>query len=179
MSVLREYRPALLSRQGEGFAWLVALGLMVGLLLAGHRGGALPGSYWIGAGLSVLVAGAISFSNWVDRHSVIRLDEEGILFENGLRSVWLTWPEVRRVAVCPTRLGMRVQVRGEDVSFVFRTVAEVPLGDRTVRSGFVEWETILQTILEKGKLEQRTERDGVVYYGRGDQMVSRRGDYEH
>ncbi len=168
MQPSQEYRPALAPRRGEGIAWLVTLGLVVSLILAGHRWGPVPGSYWALAGLFGLAASAISLSNWVDRRSVIRLDAEGISFENGLRSVRLTWPEVQQVAVFPTRLGRRVQVCGARSSFGFQMAAEIRLGERTIQTGFVGGQAILETILERCGLDRRVERNGVTYYGRLD-----------
>lgn len=166
MSADREFRPELMPRKGEAFAWLTAAGLVAGLLAGTARWGALPFIYWSLAIFVIFSAASISLGNWMDRRSVLRLDAGGIAFENGLRSTRMTWPEVQNVAVVPTRLGRRVQVQSARSHFTFKTLGESALGGQLLRTGFAEGESILQTILGECGLTEITEKDGVTYYAR-------------
>lgn len=162
----REFRPELMSRKGEWLAWLAGLGLILGLFLGSDSWGPLPAVYWIFAGFIVFSAMSISLGNWMDRRSVIRMDAEGITFENGLRSVRLTWPEVQNVAVVPTRFGRRVQVQSAQSHFTFKTLGESALGGQLLRTGFASGQEILDAVLRECNLQVKAEKDGMVYYAR-------------
>lgn len=166
MSDIREFRPELLSRRGEWLAWLAGGGLMIGLFLAGIQWGSQPITYWIFAGLIVFFALSISLGNWTDRRSVIRVGLEGIAFENGLRSVQLTWLEIQNVAVIPTRLGKRVQVQGAQSHFTFKTMGESMLVGQQMRTGFSAGEEILEIVLRECGMHIKVEKDGLEYYAR-------------
>ena len=102
----------------------------------------------------------------MDRRAVIRMDSDGIAFENGLRSVRLTWPEVQNVAVVQTRLGRRVQVQGRQSHFTFKTMGESAFGGQLLRTGFAEGEKILTNVLKECGMTVKAEKDGMVYYAR-------------
>ncbi|RJP52345.1 MAG: hypothetical protein C4583_06885 [Anaerolineaceae bacterium] len=162
----REFRPELLPRRGEVLSWLAAIGLFVGLFLATDRWGSQSFVYWLFAGLIAFSALSISLGNWMDRRSVIRLDSDGIAFENGVRSVRLTWPEVQNVALIPTRLGKRVQVQGAMLHFTFKTMSESTLSGQQLRTGFADGQEILETVLKECDLQVKAEKNGMVYYAR-------------
>lgn len=166
MLTAREFRPELLPRRAELLAWLASIGLLIGLLLGTNRWGALPFTYWVFAGLIVFSAMSISLGNWMDRRSVIRMEADGIAFENGLRSVRLTWPEVQNVAVIPTRLGKRVQVQGAQSHFTFKTMSESTLAGQQMRTGFADGQEILEMVLKECGLQVKAEKEGMVYYAR-------------
>jgi hypothetical protein len=166
MATAKEFRPELLPRRGEWLAWIAGIGLMVGLFLLGNQLGSLPVTYWIFAGLIVFFALSISLGNWVDRHSVIHVGTDGIAFENGLRSVQLTWSEIQNVAVIPTRLGKRVQVQSAQSHFTFKTMGESTLVGQQMRTGFIDGQEILETVLRECGLSVKAEKDGMVYYTR-------------
>jgi hypothetical protein len=155
-----------MSRKGELLAWLAGLGLILGLFLGSDTWGPLPVVYWAFAGFIVVSAMSISLGNWVDRRSVIRMGADGITFENGLRSVRLTWPEVQNVAVVPTRFGKRVQVQGAQSHFTFKTMSESTLGTQVMRTGFADGQEILDIALRECGLQLKAEKDGMVYYAR-------------
>lgn len=147
-------------------AWLAAIGLFLGLFLVTERWGPQSFVYWLFAGLVGFSAVSISLGNWMDRRSIIRLDADGIAFQNGVRSVRLTWPEIQNVAVIPTRLGNRVQVQAAQSHFTFKTMGESTLGNQSLRTGFADGQEILATILKECNLKVKMEKDGMVYYAR-------------
>jgi hypothetical protein len=166
MVTTREFRPELLPRRGELMAWLAGIGMVVGLFLATSRWGSPSFIFWAFGVFLLFSAISISLGNWVDRRSVIRLEADGIAFENGLRSVRLNWLEVQNVAVVPTRLGKRVQVQGAQSHFTFKTMSEAALGGQQLRTGFADGQEILETILKECGLQLKAEKDGMVYYAR-------------
>jgi hypothetical protein len=120
-------------------------------------------------GFTLFAAFGITLSGWMDRRSAIRLDERGIFFQNGLRTVSLKWDEIEQVRVLSAQAGSkRVQVLGPRVFFEFRTVARISLnGKERGRSGYEEGESILEDILEKTGLTESDSSSGYVYYARG------------
>ncbi len=149
----QEFRPELVSRRSELIVWGSALlvdGVWILLILIGQ-----PFSFWLPIlGLPLtLVALGISLSNWMDRHTIIKLAEHGISFSNGLRHTSLQWNEVQEVRVLPAQWGKKAQVFGERVYFGFHTLGEVTAHGRSFgRTGFVEGDFILQIILDKAGL---------------------------
>lgn len=164
---MREFRPELSPRRGEITAW--GLWLVVSLVLAWMQRsrGEIPLWAWIFWGFLAFAALSISLGNWMDRHTVLRLDEEGMHFSNGLRHAALRWEELRRVTVTPTPLGRRVQVFGDNTFFQFKTLGEfIFQGEVRGRSGFAAGEEILQEILRRGNLTHLEKGDGTLSYTR-------------
>jgi hypothetical protein len=148
-----EVRPERFSRQGEAMAWGLTILAMVGWGLIAGRGLRAPLLYQLISGFVTLTALSLSLTNWVDRSTVIRLDDEGVRFENGLRKVRLRWNEVLRVQVVPMNLGKLVRVVGARTYFTFRTLAEVSLHGKTrSKVGFAAGDQLLQEILERSGL---------------------------
>jgi hypothetical protein len=166
-SETREFRPELISRRGEWTAWALALAASAGMWFL-YRSGYIPIWAWIFWAFLLFSGVSISLGNWLDRNSVIRLDADGIRFENRLRRVRLRWPEVQKVAVLPARLGKTVQVIGEESHFSFKTLGEVQFqGEVRGQTGFAEGQKILDTILRKAGLELVEESNNAYYYARG------------
>ena len=166
MSDVREFRPELMPRKGEFNAWALAVGLGIGLYLAISTWPDLPGFLWIFEGVMIFSALAISLGNWMDRRTVLRLDADGIAFDNGLRSVRLGWPEVQNVAVVETRSGKRIQVQAERSHFTFKTLTVMSMFGQSVRSGFAAGQEILDMILKSSNMKLTKEAEGVYYYAR-------------
>jgi hypothetical protein len=164
---VREYRPELLPRSGETIAWALLLLTSLNLIVLKRWMNEIPAAAWLVWALLLFFAVSISLNNWVERHTRLRLDESGITFENGLRSVRLTWPEVQGVSRFPARWGQTVQVLGQKTGFVFHTLGEVYLQGRLRgKTGFAEGEKILEEIVVMSRLDKMTESNGVVYYSR-------------
>lgn len=166
MSDAREFRPELMPRKGEFNAWVLTVGLGIGLYLAISTWPDLPSFLWIFEGVMVFSALAISLGNWMDRRTVLRLDVVGIAFDNGLRSVRLGWSEVLHVAVVETRSGKRIQVQAERSHFTFKTLTVMSMFGQSVRSGFAAGQEILDMILKSSNMKLTKEAEGVYYYAR-------------
>ena len=165
--IAQAYHPELIPRRGELVSWILFVVLsatwlsLVGLDKQVHWG--IP---WLT--LFFLVSGfSISLGNWLDRHTSMVLDETGIFYKNGLRTVYLKWEDVRQVRVNPAVWGKKVQVFGEKIFFDFHTLGEVKYqGEVKGRTGFVQGETILKHILENSSLTLEKQQGNVVYYAR-------------
>lgn len=160
----REFRPEQVSRRGEFIAWVSALlvaALWIVLVLTGQT------VNWAILLLEIflLFAGtSITLGNWMDRHSLIRLRQQGITYKNGLRNVNMPFQNILEVRVIPTRWGNKVQVIGKDAYFEFRTLGEVKVGGELKgRMGFEQGDEILNTIITLSELE-KIEKPGEGYY---------------
>ena len=162
-----EYRPELLSRRGEYVAWGIALIAISAWLILHLTNTLVFGSLTFLAVLLALSGVAISLGNWMDRRTVLRLDPEGVWFDNGLRQVLMHWSEIRQVQVSPSAWGKKVHVIGEKSHFGFRMLGEVMLqGEVKGRMGFEKGEEILGHILEGTRLKQVPGPENGSYYAR-------------
>jgi len=162
----REFHPELVPRRGEVNAWAFAALTAIGVFIL-QTNQKVPSWAWIFLGFLVFSAVSISLGNFIDRKSTIVTEENGIHFENGLRSVQLGWREVQKVAVLPSRWGKNVQVIGEKAHFGFKTLGEVRFqGEVRGRTGFAKGEEILDTILMKANLQLVDQKDKAYYYAR-------------
>ncbi|HEY5670190.1 MAG TPA: hypothetical protein VIS10_09355 [Anaerolineales bacterium] len=161
----REYHPELIPRRGEWIAWGSTLVVSAAWIILRLSGQSVFVAVPFLAITLLLVAMGISLGNWMDRRTVIHLGDDGVKFDNGLRNVNLSWPEVHQVRVLPSRFGKKVQVFGEQVYFSFRTLGEVHLqGELKGRMGFEKGEEILRQIVLMSGL-QIMEREGEeIYY---------------
>ena len=163
----REFRPELLSRRGEWTAWALVLAASLGMWFL-FRNGYIPLWAWIFWAFLFFSGISISLGNWLDRHTVISLETDGIRFESGLRRAQLRWSEIQKVAVLPSRWGKRVQVIAENSHFGFKTLGEVQFqGEVRGRTGFREGQAILEIILRETNLVLTEEKDNAYYYARG------------
>ncbi len=147
-------------------AWILAFGLGVALLIANSTWVGMPSIVWAFETVLLFSAASISLGNWMDRRTVIRMDAQGIHFENGLRSVRLDWPEVKNVAVTQGRAGARVQVLGDKSHFTFKMFGTMSVFGQTLQSGFADGQMILDTVLKSSNLKLTEESQGVYYYAR-------------
>lgn len=151
----QEYNPELVSRRSELIAWGSAIlvnGTWILLILLGQ-----PLSFWLlilGIPL-ILIASGMSLGNWMDRHTVLKLDFASIFFSNGLRHVQLKWQEIQEVRVLPAQWGKKVQVIGECSYFGFHTLGEVRANGKVLgRTGFVDGDRVLEQILDRAALRE-------------------------
>ncbi len=167
MQIPKEFRPELIPRKGERVAWLLLLLALVYLSVALWRDDGLTWIAVVFVSLMFLSAGSITLGNWVDRKTVLRLNPEGVSFNNGLRNVFLNWEDVREVRVLDSAWGRRVQVQGPETTFTFRTLGEVIMqGELKGRVGFAEGESILNKILELSGLQEIETTEKASYYSR-------------
>lgn len=155
-----------MSRKAEWLAWLSSIGLFMGLIVASTGTDTVGILFWGFAYFLLFTAGSISLGNWMDSRSVLRLDTDGVAYQNGLRSVNFKWSEIQNVAIVPTKLGKRVQVQSAHAHFTFKTMGELKMGNQWLRAGFADGEEILAHILEKCGMILKAEKDGMVYYAR-------------
>ena len=155
-----------MSRKAEWLAWLSSIGLFMGLIIVSSTAGPVSLLFWGFAYFLLFSAGSISLGNWMDRRSVLRIDADGVAYENGLRTVHFKWPDIQNVAVVLTKLGKRVQVQTAQAHFTFKTMGELAMAGQLFRAGFADGDEILARILEQTKMVVKAEQDGMTYYAR-------------
>jgi hypothetical protein len=158
------YHPELISRRGEAIAWTGVLLVAAGWVVLRLYGQPVPFMLPLLGVPLLLAALGISLGNWMDRHTVLRLEPGGLTYHNGLRHVRLKWVEIQRVRVLPAAWGKKVQVFGRQAYFAFNTLGEVIVQGRTLgRVGFAAGDQILDQILRNADLHpvQSSEASGV------------------
>jgi hypothetical protein len=147
------FNPEKFSRRSEMIAWGSAIlvnGAWIMLIVFNQSM-----TFWLPVlGIPLLlVAIGMSLANWMDRKTIIRMDDEGIYFSNGLRHVNLNWEQINEVRVLPAQWGEKVQVFGPGSYFGFYTLGEVKSNGKVLgRTGFKEGDLILEHILERSGL---------------------------
>lgn len=164
---LRIFRPLLIPRRGEIIAWAsTILTWLVWMALARQESPLAP--IFIGLGIVLLLSAAlISLGNWVDRRTVICIDDEGIEYTNGLRRLRLRWDEIVKIQVNPGTWGKWVRVFSSQPHFSFRIVGEVRYkGEVKGRMGFEEGDEILRLLVVHCHLHIADHPGDEVYYTR-------------
>ncbi len=167
----QEFYPERVSPRGQIYAWVLAIVAAVTWLILRANQQSLTTLAGVLALFLLFSAGSISLSRWMDARTVIRIQQDGVAFTNGLRNVYLKWGDIRSVRVLPDRFGARqVQVLGTDSHFEFRTLGEVRYnGQVRGRTGFEQGDRILETILKAARLkmlDSSNAQKSVYYYAR-------------
>lgn len=161
----RVYHPELISRRGELTAWGLALVIIVALIIIVYLSNRVN-PFLLGLAILLCLSGlGISLGNWMDRHTVIRINSIGIEYQNGLRHSQFTWDQIRRVEVYSHKWGDKVRVLSDDNHFDFRKYGEVKVGGETKGvMGFTNGDQILDTIIEESKLTEKKNSENGYYY---------------
>ena len=163
---MKIYTPELIPRQGEITAWALTVLAGAGLYFLSLRS-ALPFWAWFLFGILAFSAVSISFGNWMDRHTLIRLEEKGVAYENGLRKTFLPWDAIREIRTAPARWGISVQVIGLQSHFAFSTLGEMQFqGQVRGRTGFSEGAKILDRIIQSAGLKMMDQKGQFITYSR-------------
>lgn len=161
-------KPVLNSRRNEFIAWLFSVVLLVAVLVTSRNRIELYTWFYIGVALVSLAAVVLSLNNWIERNTLLRIDQQGVAYASPLRSLALGWEQIEKMRVVRSVLNKKIYVFGERSFFSFHTLAEGKVGGRVkARMGFAEGEQILQIILERAKLTLMEQQDGSAYYARG------------
>ena len=162
----RIFSLTLMSRRGETTAWILSGVTFAAVIIwqnfeLGFAG--LATALWL---LFLLISVVISFGNWMDRNTVIRVSSQGIAYKNGLRNVFLNWDDIQSVSVFPVQWeAKRVQVVGDDTHFDFRTLGKIHYnGEIKGETGFADGEQILQEILSCTGLRMIDNYSSNYYY---------------
>ena len=162
---MQEITPELISRRGESNAWMLTGVVSAAMAIMYWKLESIPVAAWIFWALLLFSGLSISLGNWVERKTIMQIGADGIMFQNGLRNVDMSWHEVKKVNVLPLRWGKSVQVIGESAHFEFRTLGEVEFqGESRGRLGFVQGEDVLAQILKSSSVVLQKEEKGAYYY---------------
>jgi hypothetical protein len=162
-----EFRPELLSRRGEGLAWLTTFLSFSAWWILSFTGRTVLSVVPFMSVFFLLAAASISLGNWVDRKTVLRLEETGVTFKNGLRRANLAWDHIQEIQVFGSSWGRKVRVIGDKAHFDFRTLGELTMaGEVKGRMGFREGEQILRQILFSTGMKEVDHSRNSYYYAR-------------
>jgi hypothetical protein len=165
--LLGEFYPELLSRRGEGLAWLTAALSFLAWTILSITGRPVLSVVPFMSFFFLFAAASIGLGNWVDRRTMLRLEQDGVVFKNGLRNVHLAWDQITEIQVFAANWGRKVRVIGLRAHFDFRTLGELKLGgDVKGRLGFAQGELILRRILLATGLKEVEHHRNSYYYAR-------------
>jgi hypothetical protein len=125
LSVEETFRPLPPNRRGESIAWscAVVVGVVSGALFwQSGQISSLAVFLFIFFSLSALL---ISFGNWMEAHTLIRLSSEQVVYHSPVRKVTLALDDVRELWVSSAGRGWRIVVRGEGGFFSYRSAARL------------------------------------------------------
>lgn len=164
MASVQEFHPELISRKWERNAWILA-GISVAAYLLLWRISEPTVLFLVMVIFLLISALFISFSNWIDRKTVLTLNEEGIKYYSGLRSVSMKWEDIEQLQVLPDRWGQRVLIFGNRTNIRFRTLSNVDFqGKVRGQIGFHNGKAILDEIIQSSSLiSTENEKQGHYY----------------
>jgi hypothetical protein len=166
MSESRTFTPERLPRRGEFSAWALTIAIALGFYLL-TRPGPAPLLVWFFIVFFAFSAASISLGNWMDRRTFIRLEPDGVVFENGLRKAHLTWDAIQEVRTSRAQWGISVQVIGGQAHFAFSTFGEMQFrGKVRVRTGFADGKLILDEIIRAAGLTEMLQDGQFNIYSR-------------
>jgi hypothetical protein len=176
----RIFKPASPNRRGEAFAWLSTLGMLAVNAILFARTGSLrtfPILLLLGFGLA---AALISFSNWMDGNTEVRVSPEGIHYHSPVRDIQLAWGQIGQLRAGQVGGSWRVAVEGEEGGFHFRT--GTVLGESTARPfrfGFLEGEALVSLILGGAGLTDLRQDEATWICRRPGHQIQRDGPIRH
>jgi hypothetical protein len=166
MSEFKTYTPELLPRQGELTAWGLAVAAACGLFFL-SRQESLPFWAWFLFAILAFSAMSISLGNWMDRKTMLRIDERGVDFENGLRKTRMDWDNILEIRTAPARWGTSVEVISNHNHFAFTTLGEMKFqGQVRSKTGFPAGKEILDELLCSAGLTKTTPNGQFLTYFR-------------
>jgi hypothetical protein len=149
----KTFRMITFNRSGERVAWLLvfALGILDAVLLS--RLGSISLTALIFTILFLLAALASSFSNWLERNTIIRVSDSGLVHQTPIRRVDMTWREIDSLRLTRRGAGWYVMVVGDRKVFTFQTPTTMkgPIG-REVRTGIESGEQLAAMITRQADL---------------------------
>ena len=160
------FLPEIQPRRSEFVAWGLALASLIGLFFL-DLGGVVY--FWAMVFVVFLFFAALSISlgNWMDRKTQIRINGDGVLFQNGLRHSHLHWADIKSVSSSPARWGEKVQVIGALSHFDFNTLGEVTYQNNLQgKVGFQQGKEIREVIITRSGLTMVAKKGDSYYYSR-------------
>ena len=166
MTESKTYTPERLPRRGEITAWALTVSAALGFYLISQPA-SLPLATWFFIVFLALSAASISLGNWMDRRTFIRIEPNGVVFENGLRKAHLTWAAIKEVRTLRAQWGISVQVIGKQAHFAFSTLGEMQFrGKVRARTGFADGKLILDEIIRAAGLTEMLQDGQFNIYSR-------------
>jgi len=160
------YTPEIQSRRSELVSWGLAGASLIGLLIL-NLGGMIYFWAMVFVVFMFFAAMSISLGNWMDRQTKLVIEDNGVIYTNGLRHVRLDWLSIKNVMITPSRWGEKVQVLGEKVHFDFNTLGEVTFQQQIQgRVGFQQGDKIKEEIISKCGLSLVAKKGDSYYYSR-------------
>lgn len=157
----RVYQPSPPERRGETLAWLCTGGVLLAGLIVQLASGSFPE---LAAGLAAtfgLAAALITFGNWMESGTSIRISRRGIHYRSPLRNVASTWDEVQRLRAAPLRQGWRIAVTCHGGRFLFRTAGRLELGSsESMLLGIQGGRELVETIVKRAQLNEIVADEG-------------------
>ncbi|MDH5506677.1 MAG: hypothetical protein OEZ02_05615 [Anaerolineae bacterium] len=159
-----EYRPEIGSRQSEITAWvLTGMTMVVALVLGQGDAGLSPLLTWLLVFFSISAV-LISFGNWVDRNTLLVMDDQGVHFCNGLRNVKIEWDKISQVTEFPGRETSKVHVWSSNARFTFRKPVNRSGNLGNINIGFKDGQKIMEIIILKAGLVEKSQSSNIGYY---------------
>ena len=84
----KELRPELTSRRSETRAWLLSIVVIFAIAIMKWKIGEVPTAAWVFGAFLFFAALSISLGNWMDRGTVMSLDDSFNLFFQSFLNFW-------------------------------------------------------------------------------------------
>lgn len=166
------YKPVPPNPSGLRMGWLLfGISALAGVYMAIFQVD-IPTIYWIASGVLLVVALAISLSQWLEGRTVITVMHDGIQFQSPLRKLKLRWSEIDELWCGKIQGGWRFMVSGLQAAFRFQSLIVLRSGTgKQVRSGFEEGQKIAHHIFRAAGLSHQEQQDDIWIFRRPNASV--------
>lgn len=149
LSNTQKFSPWTESRNSEFANWGLAAIFLLAIFFIPIQFSLARKIIWVLLPIFILVASMTSFSNLMDRHTLLTLDVDSIEFSSLLRKVKFNWKDVERVQVIPLAWSEKIFIIGKNEKFSFMTESKVEINNEIKgKSGFENGDQILIAILD-------------------------------
>lgn len=153
-------------RRGELVAWGSALTLAILMTLQSLLAGEVTGMVMIFFVVVFISALLISYTNWVERNTLIHITLNSVEYASPLRKLEMTWDQINEIWLAPSRFAWRISIAGEKGHFNFHTLVSLESLGGSARMGFPQGEQLIAHLVRQAHLPEPSLKDGIWVWKR-------------
>jgi hypothetical protein len=165
LSTPSAYKPVMNSRRSEVLAWIFSICIVLVLFVLPSSGFFRIAGFVL-ATFFTFSAIVMSLGNWVSRKTELRMYDEFLWLDNGIRVTTIRWEDIDCLEVFPGRFNDKIIVNSDSSNRLSFDVikANVESGEAINIAGFKERDIILEMIIKSSGLNEKRKDGQQGYY---------------